>query len=123
MKLILFFGIVSTLASWPVIWEPISTSPLGIKSEAAALIATETPKVYLIPRWNDLLDESIPAGLIDEVFGLMQKRPEHLFIVCTKNPERLQWMYDELSVYHHIIIFSSGPIWPHVKEYICGIIR
>ena len=48
------------------------------------------PTVYAI--WNDLFHEDVPIGFLTHAFDTMTQCSQHIFLILTKRPERMQSM-------------------------------
>lgn len=49
---------------------------------------SKKPRVWFV--LNDLYHEKIPADFITDAYAVMEECPQHIFIVCTKRPERIE---------------------------------
>lgn len=47
----------------------------------------KAPTAYAV--WNDLYHPSVPADFVTCAYEVMQEAEQHIFIVCTKRPERI----------------------------------
>ena len=121
MKYLIFLMLTITNFTWVVHWDPIDQKKQKESLEFSLPIHTKRERVFLIPAWEDLLSPEIPIELIDEVFGVMNSRPDHLFIICTRNEKRLRWEFLNLPVYLNVMILTVGEKGLKVKERVCGV--
>lgn len=64
------------------------------------------PMVWAI--WNDLFHESVPNEFITTTYEVMQEAKQHIFIVCTKRPDRI------VSVLYDSNYLGGGDYLPNV---------
>lgn len=54
----------------------------------------KTPQVYAI--WSDLFHEAISDEFLNEVFLMMHRNPQHIFLAVTKRPKRAREYFESL---------------------------
>jgi protein gp37 len=125
IRTILFCFILFQPGIWtyPITWDPVLSNPPRLSLEGQLPLVLKRPRVWRIPSWEDLLAKENPLELIDAVFGIMMKRPDHLFIVCTENSARLRAEWETFPVGFHIMIIvdnSALHSFPVLKHDFCG---
>lgn len=48
------------------------------------------PRAVFVNSMSDLFHEEIPPAFIGDVFNVMRKTPQHLYLILTKRPERMR---------------------------------
>lgn len=61
---------------------------------------TPNQKPQVVSIWNDLFHEKVSFNFIYKVFVRMMYCKQHVFIICTKRPERMRLMLNE--IYFHL---------------------
>ncbi|MCH7573581.1 MAG: phage Gp37/Gp68 family protein [Candidatus Marinimicrobia bacterium] len=54
------------------------------------------PRAIFVDSMSDLFHENISAEFIDKVLAVAALTPQHIYMILTKRPERMQWHIDEL---------------------------
>jgi protein gp37 len=68
---------------------PFSTVQLLDERRLTEPLRARKPRCYFVDSMADLFHEDVPAEFIDRVFAVMSLSPQHLFLILTKRPERI----------------------------------
>lgn len=60
-------------------------------------LKAKKPRCYFVNSMGDLFHESVPDAWIDQVFAVMGRAKQHIFIVLTKRSNRMQQYMNELK--------------------------
>ena len=70
----------------PLKWKPICTTTGHL---GGGRWEPMRPRRIFVNSMSDLFHENVPDGWIDKIFAVMALRPQHIFQVLTKRPERM----------------------------------
>lgn len=94
-------GTTKKLKSGQIVW----TGEINFNIDKMNVaLKTKKPTMYFIDSMSDLFHEKIPFEIIDKCFDIMVTRPQHIYQILTKRPDRLL----EYCEYQSEELYSAG---------------
>lgn len=88
---------------------PRWTGPVRLVPEVLDLpLRWKKPRRIFVNSMSDLFHEDVPMEFIAAVFGIMAARPDHIFQILTKRPERMRGWFSWLA--------DRGGLGPYIRS-------